>query len=150
MAPQTRVEFVILKLSYYPSLHPQCPKMKMCRKRRSPSGSMPQVSEWFDRIMTKEKSSIPSTVKVRYCEWNIASGNANLFTINGYRFNQILLILGEETIHWVYYRNMSQYRRVEGYCPLSVNYCSCCFNNQYLKIMESVKSCLMKHDIDLN
>ncbi|XP_065368883.1 uncharacterized protein LOC135961317 [Calliphora vicina] len=142
MAPQTKVEFVVLKLTYFKFIHPQSPRITVSHKKRSPSGSMPQIKDWFDRIMTQEKSSIPSNVKVRYCEWNINSGNANLFTINGFRFDNMVLILGEESVHWMFY--MCQQRRIEGCVPLSVNYCSCCFNNQYLEIMESVKGCLMK------
>ncbi|XP_065368891.1 uncharacterized protein LOC135961323 [Calliphora vicina] len=147
MAPQNIVEFVILKLTFYRFLNPESPRISLTRKKHSPSGSMTQVGDWFDRIMSKEKSSIPSTVSVRYCEWNIASGNANLFTINDYRFDKILLILGEECVHWMYYKDMCPNRRIEGFGPLSVNYCGCCLNTQYMQIMESVKGCVMKKDV---
>lgn len=98
--------------------------------------------------MSREKAQIPASLNVRYCEWNIISGNANLFTINGYRFDKILMILGEEAIHWIYYQNMPFHRRIEGCDRLSVNYCSCCINTQYVKIIDTVKGCLLRQGAD--
>lgn len=94
--------------------------------------------------MSREKSKIDPRMTIRYSEWNVTSGNASLFTVNGYRFDKILLVLGEEVVHWIFYQNMPLHRRIEGCGRISVNYCGCCLNTQYLKIMETVKGCVMQ------
>ncbi|XP_061391377.1 uncharacterized protein LOC133326784 [Musca vetustissima] len=144
MAPQEKVEFVILRLTFLPYVHPQYPRITLTHKRHSPSSSMTQVRDWFDRIMSREKSKVDPQLSIRYCEWNVTSGNASLFTVNGYRFDKILLVLGEDVVHWIFYQNMPLHRRIEGCGRLSVNYCGCCLNTQYLKIMETVKGCVMQ------
>lgn len=94
--------------------------------------------------MSREKAQLPPNSHLRYSEWRIMSGNASLFTVDGYRYDKILLVLGEENIYWVFYQNMPMHRRIEGSGVLPLTYCGCCLNNQYLKIMESVKDCLAK------
>ncbi|XP_065368879.1 uncharacterized protein LOC135961314 [Calliphora vicina] len=142
MEPKTKVEYVVLKLTYSKSMHRQsCPQITVSRRKRSPRDSIPLVNDWFDRIMTQEKSSIPSTAKVRYCEWNITSGNEELFTANGHRFENMYFIMGKESVHTMFY--MCEHINMEGRLSLTAHICRGCFNNEF-EIVESVKGWLME------
>lgn len=53
MAPQNKVEFVILKLAFLPYVHPTYPRITLTRKRHSPSHSMNQVRDWVRHWQTR-------------------------------------------------------------------------------------------------
>lgn len=88
--------------------------------------------------MTIEKSNVPQNASIVYREWIIHSGDANLFMVNGVHFENVILVLGEEYIYWIFY-NISQLSECSTrFDRITVNYCSCCLGQQYPNIMKMV------------
>ncbi|XP_002015484.2 uncharacterized protein LOC6590382 [Drosophila persimilis] len=144
MAPREKVEFVLVRLSYVPYIHPLYPRISYQIRKHPPTGSVVQVRDWFEHVMLREHSKLPPGVNLRYSEWRIITGDVDLFKVEGCRFDKIMLVLGEENISWVFYQNMPLHRRIEGSACLPVSYCGCCLNNQYLDIMKKIKQTLSR------
>ncbi|XP_017468672.1 PREDICTED: uncharacterized protein LOC108360761 [Rhagoletis zephyria] len=144
MAPREHFEFVILRMTFVNYIDPLYPRISLTRKKHSPGASLTQVREWFDRVMSREKMKLPPNANVRYSEWRVISGNSNLFVVDGHRFDKIIILMGEESNHWMFYQSVPLHRRIEGSARLPLTYCGCCLNNQYLNIMDAIKKCLLK------
>lgn len=89
-------------------------------------------------MMSKEYVEIPKDNSIQYCVWKIKSNDIRMFTINKIRFDNLHLFIGETKIHWIYHNTEPTFRSAEGITPLTLNYCSCCFYNQYPKFIESI------------
>lgn len=94
--------------------------------------------------MTRERSKLPLGAKHRYTEWRIISGNAKLFYIDGFRFDKIIVFMGEESNYWMFYENVERPRRVVGSGRIPLTYCGCCLSNQYISVLDTIKICLAK------
>ncbi|XP_020817864.1 uncharacterized protein LOC110191354 [Drosophila serrata] len=147
MAPREKVEFVLVRLAYAPHIHPLYPHISYQIRKHPPTGSVIQVRDWFEHVMMRERSKLPPDVNLRYAEWRIITGDANLFSVESYRYDKIMLVLGEENISWVFYTNNAMERRIEGSACFPVSYCGCCLNNQYLQIMAKIKQTLSRKKI---
>ncbi|XP_030380755.1 uncharacterized protein LOC115628706 [Scaptodrosophila lebanonensis] len=144
MAPREKFEFVFVRLSYIPYIHPLYPRITYQLRKHPLTVSITQVRDWYEHVMMRERANLPPDVNIRYCDWRIATGDVSLFTVHGNRFDKIMLVLGEENISWVFYQNMPLQRRIEGSACFPISYCGCCLNNQYLEIMEHIKEMLSR------
>ncbi|EDW74361.1 uncharacterized protein Dwil_GK21873 [Drosophila willistoni] len=143
MIPQNNHEFVIVRLSFVPYIHPHYPRISYQLRKYPPSGSIVPVRDWFEHVMMRERSNLPSESHIRFCEWRILTGQLELFNINGYRYDKIMLILGEDSVSWVYYQCLPIHPRIEGSAKIPISYCSCCLENQYLTIMDKIKEIVL-------
>lgn len=95
--------------------------------------------------MDTELRNMPPNLTALYYEWNIACTQASLFTLFDCRFDKIVLLLGEESAYWIFYQTVPLHRRVEGYGPILVPYCCCCFHSHYLQVLNSVRKLIRDH-----
>ncbi|XP_037953333.1 uncharacterized protein LOC119683620 [Teleopsis dalmanni] len=145
MAPRDKVEYVLLRLTFLPFIDPLYPQMSINRRKHSPSTSITQVRDWFDRVMSYEKSKLPVNTHLRYTEWRILTGNPNDFIVEGgCKFDKAIILVGEENAYWVFYHNFPTHRRYEGNGKINVNFCSCCMPKHYEKIIDYVKKTISK------
>lgn len=114
------------------------PRITMSYQRQTPSSSLLTVRDWFRRVMNRELTYHPPNSQVSFTEWNIMTGNGNLFKVGGNFYDRVVLIFGEEKVHWVYYRNMPLHVRLEGSDTLCISFCSCCLQNQYKRIIKTI------------
>ena len=89
-------------------------------------------------MVSKEIVNIPKGDSVQFCVWRIKTHDAKLFTINNIRYDNMLLLGGQDSIPWIYYNLEPTFASAEGVTPLTINYCNCCFHTQYLKFIESI------------
>ena len=73
--------------------------------------------------------------------------DSDLFYIYNIQFHELLAFIGQDRIHWVFYiqkplnrlaNNRRVYALMKGFTPLTLNYCSCCFEQQYMKFVDSI------------
>lgn len=117
----------------------------MSQRRQMPSGSVLTVRDWFQRVMAKELVHLPQNTVLNFTEWNIMSGNETLFNISGNLYDRLVVVFGEEKIHWIYYRNTPIHQRLEGCETLCVSFCSCCLQNQYKRVIATIINFMKKN-----
>lgn len=93
----------------------------------------------YYHVMSKEYLTIPKGDDVQFSVWRILSSDIDLFTISNIRYDNVLLFIGERNIHWIYFNLQSTFASAEGMTPLTINYCSCCFNQKYLQFIASIQ-----------
>lgn len=158
--PNSKVEFCTLHVSleciclFLPNClrffcftcrNPDLPRITMSHQRQTPSNSVLTVRDWFQRVLTKEVTYLPRNSMLTFTEWNIVTGNLDLFNICGNIYDRLVLVFGEEKIHWVYYRNMPYHQRLEGSETLCISFCSCCLQNQYKRVVATIIKFMSEH-----
>ncbi|TMW43795.1 hypothetical protein DOY81_011125 [Sarcophaga bullata] len=120
MLAKNSTELVILKLVYVPPnieiedpviVNYHMPDVLSCRTR--------YLLNWYNNLMAKEYVNIPKGDTVQFCMWRIKTSAAELFTINNIRYDNMLLFVGQENIHWVYFTLVPKFKSAKGITPLT-------------------------------
>lgn len=96
--------------------------------------------------MSKEYLDIPRGNTIRFSLWRIKSGDIGLFMLKGIRYDKLFFFVGETTIYWIFFKHGCRNRVAQGTTPLTINYCSCCFDDQYLQFVDCIKGNLEAND----
>ncbi|TMW43082.1 hypothetical protein DOY81_011835, partial [Sarcophaga bullata] len=106
---------------------------------QEPPSRLESCRNWYYNAMSKEHLAIPRGNTIRFSVWQIKSDDIGLFMLKNIRFDKLFFFVGEETIYWIFFKHDFENRNVQGTTPLTINYCSCCFNEQYLQFIDCIK-----------
>lgn len=68
--------------------------------------------------------------------------------MNKFRYDRVLIVLGEETNYWMFYQNLVLGKSYCGNGSLSCSFCGCCINKQICRIVKSIWECSKELDFD--
>ena len=92
--------------------------------------------------MSEEHVNVPRGNTIRFCMWNIKSGDIDTFMLKNICYDKLYFFVGERTIYWIFYKHGYRNKIVQGTTPLTINYCGCCFDKQYLQFIDCIKGSL--------
>lgn len=81
---------------------------------------------------------MPENSNITFTEWTFLTDNASFFKIADSTFEQLVVVFGEEEIHWSFYQNYPVMKQVTGSAVLPVCFCSCCLVRQYKNIAKVI------------
>ena len=97
-------------------------------------------------MCNNDNIQIPKDNIILYQVWEINCSDIKMFTIEKLQFDYLFLFVGETKMHWIYYNAEPVFRSAEGNTPITLNYCSCCFNKQYPLFIKSIQENLKEND----
>lgn len=125
--------------------------LMMTRRRDKPSGSLSQVKDWYRRVFSKEVTALNQTdwpIRLSCREWRIFSPDRKMFTLEEITFEQIFIIIGVDSWHWIFFKKDRPNIRMDGSSKIPFPYCGCCIFNQYPRIIEAIKKSKSKKTIN--